>query len=180
MKKKNGSSHPEIWTCTPTIPPAKKCGLWPLGHATTTPKLKVLKYFFCHSHCSNLVELYLSWIQRYIWGRVAQNEYFKTISRYLRVYSLSRYIGRSINGLVSFIAALVQPETSPAAKSNEKRMLSQASWSSGHRSFGVKTPIARISGYLSNRIFMESSLTFHLCLNSRSIVLWQSRGLYNW
>ena len=136
--------------------------------------------FLCHSHCSNLVELYLSWIQRYIWGRVAQNEYFKTVSHYLRVYSLSRYIGRSINGLVSFIAALVQPETSPAAKSNEKRMLSQASWSSGHRSFGVKTPIARISGYLSNRIFMESSLTFHLCLNSRSIVLWQSRGLYNW
>ena len=41
-------------------------------------KLIVLKYFFfCHSHCLNLMELYLSWIQRYIWGNIAQTSISK-------------------------------------------------------------------------------------------------------
>ena len=39
----------------------------------------------------------------------SSNEYFKTISHYLRVYSLSGFtVGRSINGLVFFFAAFAE------------------------------------------------------------------------
>ena len=37
------------------------------------------KNFLCHRRCLRLVELYLSWIQIYIWGKIA---YFKAISDY--------------------------------------------------------------------------------------------------
>ena len=107
MKKKNESSHPGIWTCTPTVPPAKKCGLWPLGHATTTPKSKVLKYFplpFTLFEPCRAVFIMNSKIHlRKISSKRAFQNHF-ALSPCL--FTLGLYIGRSINGLVSFITAL--------------------------------------------------------------------------
>ena len=66
--------------------------------------------FLCHSHCLNLMELYLSWIQRYIWGKIAQTSISKPfrIILFPCLFTLGLYIGRSINGLVFFFAAFAE------------------------------------------------------------------------
>ena len=48
--------------------------------------------FLCYSHCLNLMELYLSWIQRYIWGKIAQTSISKPFRIQFRVYSLSGFM----------------------------------------------------------------------------------------
>ena len=45
------------------------------------------KNFLCHRRCLRLVELYLSWIQIYIWGKIA---YFKAISDYFGLNGSTR------------------------------------------------------------------------------------------
>ena len=92
----------------PQLPPAKK-----MRFLTTRPR----------NHYSNLLLKYLSLPFTLFepYGAVfimnskihlrknSSNEYFKTISHYLRVYSLSGFtVGRSINGLVFFFAAFAE------------------------------------------------------------------------
>ena len=57
------------------------------------------------------------------------NEYFRTISHYLRVYSLSGFtVGRSINGQVFFFVACVQP---PSPQKNRKGAPFRFFWGKG-------------------------------------------------
>ena len=99
-------------SCTPTSSSEK---VWPLttgpcDHcADNSSKLIVLKYFslpFTLFEPYGAVFIMNSKIHL---RKNSSNEYFKTISHYFRVYSLSGFkIGRSINGVVFFFAALAE------------------------------------------------------------------------
>ena len=71
-------------------------------------KINKLEVFFSTIHTVlNLMELYLSWIQRYIWGKIGQTSISKPF-RITSVFSHSRAVGRSINRLVFFFAAFAE------------------------------------------------------------------------
>ena len=90
------------------LPPAKKVRPLTSGPCDRTPfffKINNLKYL---SLPSTLFEPYGAVFivnSKIHLRKNSSNEYFKTISHYLRVYSLSGFtVGRSINGLVFFAA----------------------------------------------------------------------------
>ena len=63
----------------------------------------------------------------------SSNEYFKTISHYLRVYSLSCFtVGRSINGLVFFFAAFAEVQVTVLSVLNLPRQGFPATCPVGH------------------------------------------------
>ena len=63
----------------------------------------------------------------------SSNEYFKTISHYLRVYSLSGFtVGRSINGLVFFFAAFAEVQVTVLSVLNLPRQGFPATCPIGH------------------------------------------------
>ena len=63
----------------------------------------------------------------------SSNEYFKTISHYLRVYSLSGFtVGRSINGLVFFFAAFAEVQVTVLSVLNLPRQGFPATCPVGH------------------------------------------------
>ena len=63
----------------------------------------------------------------------SSNEYFKTISHYLRVYSLSGFtVGRSINGLVFFFAAFAEVQVTVLSVLNLPRQGFPATCLVGH------------------------------------------------
>ena len=63
----------------------------------------------------------------------SSNEYFKTISHYLRVYSLSGFtVGRSINGLVFFFAAFAEVQVAVLSVLNLPRQGFPATCPVGH------------------------------------------------
>ena len=65
--------------------------------------------FLCHSHCFETYGAVFIMNSKIHLRKNSSNEYFKTISHYLRVYSLSGFtVGRSINGLVFFFAAFAE------------------------------------------------------------------------
>ena len=75
-------------------PPARECisqTTGPRWHwINDVVKLLHFKQFSqCHTHRLKLVELYLSWIQRYIWGKLAETSISKPILHYFGVNSIS-------------------------------------------------------------------------------------------
>ena len=116
----------------PQLPPAKK-----MRFLTTRPR----------NHYSNLLLKYLSLPFTLFepYGAVfimnskihlrknSSNEYFKTISHYLRVYSLSGFtVGRSINGLVFFFAAFAEVQVTVLSVLNLPRQGFPATCPIGH------------------------------------------------
>ena len=99
-------------SCTPTSSSEKVRPLTtgPCDHcADNSSKLIAMKYFslpFTLFEPYGAVFIMNSKIHL---RKNSSNEYFKTISHYLRVYSLSGFtVGRSINGLVFFFAAFAE------------------------------------------------------------------------
>ena len=70
----------------------------------------MLKYFLCHSHCLNLVELHLSWNQRYIWGKILwlKRTFQNHFTLFPCLFTLGLYIGRLMNALVYFFTVVTE------------------------------------------------------------------------
>ena len=78
------------------------------------------------------MELYLSWIQRYIWGKISQTNISKPFC-INSVFIHSRAdIGRSINGLVFFFAGLAKVQVTVLTVLNRRRQGFPATCPSGY------------------------------------------------
>ena len=86
-KEKKRSSHAGVW-----IQLHPNFLQRPLRRVHVKKKKCWSSIFLCYSHCYNLMELYLSWIQRCIWGKIAQTSISKPFRIQFRVYSLSGFM----------------------------------------------------------------------------------------
>ena len=107
-KHKNGTKKeaPPGFEPAPRLPIEQKVKprtTGPCDYCTICPvKLIVLKYFCLPFTLFELVEEYLSWIQRYIWGKIAEISISKPF-RIISVFIHSRaYNSRSMSALVYF------------------------------------------------------------------------------
>ena len=131
-EKKTGSCHGGIWSRIPTSSSEKSAASNQWAMRSVRP-LGSWSIFLCHSHCLNLMELYLSWIFKDTFEEKWLKRVFKTISHYLRVYSLSGFtVGRSINGLVFFFAAFAEVQVTVLSVLNLPRQGFPATCPVGH------------------------------------------------
>ena len=86
----------------------------------------------------------LTWIQRDIWGKIAQTRIWKPF-RIISVFIHSRDLGSACFGLRFRVLRF---------RNYPGLLLRCFRWSSGHRSFGIKPSTARISSHLSNRALL--------------------------
>ena len=89
--------------------------------------------FLCHSHCFETYGAVFIMNSKIHLRKNSSNEYFNTISHYLRVYSLSGFtVGRSINGLVFFFAAFAEVQVTVLSVLNLPRQGLPATCPVGH------------------------------------------------
>ena len=109
-EKKTGSCHGGIWTRIPTSSSEKSAASNQWAMRSVRPfffKINNLEVSFSAIHTVWTLWscIYHEYSKIHL-RKNSSNEYFKTISRYLRVFSLSGFtVGRSINGLVFFFPA---------------------------------------------------------------------------
>ena len=91
----------------PQLPPTQKVKprtTGPCDHCTIcSVKLIVLKYFCLTFTLFELLEEYLSWIQRYIWGKIPKQVFESHFGLFPCLFTLGHYNGRSMNALVFFL-----------------------------------------------------------------------------
>ena len=102
-------------------------------------EINSLEVFFSAIHCLNLVELYLWWIQRYIWGKIDQTSISKLFCIISVFYSLSGFItaarltcDRSMNAHILFFVALAEVQVAVLSVLNLPRQGFLATCRIGH------------------------------------------------